>query len=276
MGNGTCSLADCTGSRFRERLCSTHLAEVRAARGDLCSQCDRPRFSDSLCGGCYTKRQRELTPRGDRSAEGRMYLERKRAELGEAEFKRRDAMRKRRARGLPAGAPYFPKGQTPQKPEPCRALVGPVEPTTCLVPDSHPSRKKAIGTWYSYFVSGPCVWCEETFTAPSASPETRPKYCSKTCASARAKGLGSFRFNPSPRLRRAIYERDGWTCQLCFGPVDPELHYLDDWAGSLDHIIPQSHTLIPDHSEGNLRLVHRWCNSVRSDGRGDWIFDEVA
>jgi hypothetical protein len=40
---------------------------------------------------------------------------------------------------------------------------------------------------------------------------------------------------------------------------------LDDWAPSLDHIEPQSWALIPDHSPANLRLAHRWCNSVRGD-----------
>jgi hypothetical protein len=41
---------------------------------------------------------------------------------------------------------------------------------------------------------------------------------------------------------------------------------LSDYAASLDHIIPQSMQLIPDHSPSNLRLVHRWCNSARGDG----------
>jgi len=60
--------------------------------------------------------------------------------------------------------------------------------------------------------------------------------------------------------------RDGWQCQLCSYPVSPDEHYLSDYAASLDHIIPQSQQLLPDHSPRNLRLVHRWCNSSRGDG----------
>lgn len=63
----------------------------------------------------------------------------------------------------------------------------------------------------------------------------------------------------------AIYERDGWTCQLCMEPVDPALPPGDVWSATLDHIVPQSHMLIPDHSDDNLRLAHLWCNSVRGD-----------
>lgn len=48
--------------------------------------------------------------------------------------------------------------------------------------------------------------------------------------------------------------------------VDPGLHWQDDWAASLDHIVPQSATDAPDHSPANLRLAHRWCNLVRGDG----------
>lgn len=65
--------------------------------------------------------------------------------------------------------------------------------------------------------------------------------------------------------RIAIYERDNWTCQICGEDIDRERHWNDDMAPSLDHIIPRSHMLIPDHSQGNLRTAHRRCNAVRGD-----------
>jgi len=70
-----------------------------------------------------------------------------------------------------------------------------------------------------------------------------------------------------PKVRRAIYERDGWMCQLCDDPVDPDLGQSDLWGPTLDHIVCQSWGEEPDHSPGNLRLAHRWCNSVRGDER---------
>ena len=108
-------------------------------------------------------------------------------------------------------------------------------------------------------VQGDCAWCDQTFTRRGLpSP-----YCSTEC---RRKDKNSSRQWIARRERLAIYERDNWTCQLCFEPVDPDLHYLDDWAASLDHIEPRALALFPDHSAKNLRLAHRWCNSVRGDG----------
>jgi len=111
------------------------------------------------------------------------------------------------------------------------------------------------------FIVGGCSWCGEYVIALG-------KYCSdkcKTLATFKKRSSGKT-FKISPKKRNEIYERDGWTCQLCFHPVDQGEHYLSDYAASLDHIIPQSMQLIPDHSPSNLRLVHRWCNSARGDG----------
>ncbi|WP_208012580.1 HNH endonuclease [Cellulomonas shaoxiangyii] len=64
--------------------------------------------------------------------------------------------------------------------------------------------------------------------------------------------------------RLAIYERDGWTCQICGDPVDLLAdRQRDDAAPSLDHIIPRSLQAEPDHSDSNLRLAHRGCNARR-------------
>jgi hypothetical protein len=101
------------------------------------------------------------------------------------------------------------------------------------------------------FVSGECDWCGEQFTrrgAPSG-------YCSKRCSSkARRNWIGK-------RARFALYERDGWTCQICLEAVDPDT--TDEWRPTLDHIVPRSHGGSDDPS--NLRLAHLWCNSVRGD-----------
>lgn len=66
-------------------------------------------------------------------------------------------------------------------------------------------------------------------------------------------------------VRLAVYERDEWTCQLCFDAIDRDADPNSDWAPSLDHIIPSSQ----GGSDGveNLRATHRWCNTVRSDGK---------
>ncbi|WP_433651042.1 HNH endonuclease [Micromonospora zamorensis] len=109
-----------------------------------------------------------------------------------------------------------------------------------------------------------CDWC----AAPVRSNSGRARDGLVLCQRHRTKKRDSEAEREwiSRRDRLAIYERDGWICQLCFEPVDREAYHLDDWAPSLDHIIPRSHMLIPDHSPSNLRLAHRWCNAVRGDG----------
>jgi 5-methylcytosine-specific restriction endonuclease McrA len=71
----------------------------------------------------------------------------------------------------------------------------------------------------------------------------------------------------SRERRIAIYVRDSWTCQVCLEPVLREHVQGDDRSPSLDHIEPQSHTLIPDHSDRNLRTACLLCNNVRNDAR---------
>lgn len=68
-------------------------------------------------------------------------------------------------------------------------------------------------------------------------------------------------------VRLEIYERDGWVCQLCAQPVDRDLPANDRMAASLDHVVPQSTVLFPNHAPSNLRLAHRSCNAVRGPGR---------
>jgi len=67
----------------------------------------------------------------------------------------------------------------------------------------------------------------------------------------------------SRKVRLGVYERDGWICQLCGEPVDPNLHPNHRYGATLDHIVCQSWTNEPDHSPANLRLSHRTCNSRR-------------
>ena len=111
------------------------------------------------------------------------------------------------------------------------------------------------------FVQGPCAWCGEAFCSPAG------EYCSRACrTTARESRRHPHKFNPTPRLRREVYERDGWVCGLCTLPIDRGLSWPHKWSASLDHVVPQSHMLIPDHSASNLRAVHLQCNSMRGDG----------
>lgn len=70
--------------------------------------------------------------------------------------------------------------------------------------------------------------------------------------------------------RLALYERDGWICQLCLESVDPAVRNPAYRSPTLDHIIPRTRVeLLPPgvdiHDERNLRLAHWGCNVRRSN-----------
>lgn len=125
------------------------------------------------------------------------------------------------------------------------------------------------------FIQGACASCGEVFVAQGV----RTAFCSPECSrTGRPKpprpprSVSRFANMPKPHggripgaVRRVVYERDGWRCQLCGDPVAKRLHYLDPLAATLDHIECQSWALIPDDSPRNLRLAHRICNSLRGD-----------
>lgn len=115
-------------------------------------------------------------------------------------------------------------------------------------------RKAARGTRSKWaWIQGECASCGDYFLRHhAASP-----YCSKRCARhARGKWI-------SRTDRLAIYERDGWRCQLCGEQVDINAAANSAWSPTLDHITPRSRGGSDDPE--NLRLAHRWCNSVRGD-----------
>jgi 5-methylcytosine-specific restriction endonuclease McrA len=62
-----------------------------------------------------------------------------------------------------------------------------------------------------------------------------------------------------PRIRREIYERDGWTCYLCDKPLDLSAGPNGNRAPSLDHVIPRSKG--GTHDPSNLKTACRSCNS---------------
>jgi hypothetical protein len=110
-------------------------------------------------------------------------------------------------------------------------------------------------------VAGQCPYCGAPYVGAAGT-----QYCSSRCkANAKMKRRYDLRgeFKVSDVTRLSIYKRDKFICQLCNSLVDTSLHYHDRMSATLDHIIPQSWMLIPDHSEANLRLAHRSCNASR-------------
>lgn len=115
-----------------------------------------------------------------------------------------------------------------------------------------------------------CVVCG-TPIDPARRVGTR--YCSEKCVqdrrghvnnAARRIKVGDL---PATVSRREVYERDGWTCQLCGDPVDPDLDYPDPACASLDHVVPLSRG--GTHDSTNLQLAHLRCNYAAGDRKDD-------
>lgn len=105
-----------------------------------------------------------------------------------------------------------------------------------------------------------CLRCGNSF-APS---HWRAKYCSEKCRQRTRDRQRAHRW----RIKRtAIFERDGWTCQICHEPVDGSLCYPHHHAATIDHIVPVSRGGTDDPA--NLQTAHMVCNSSKGDS--EWV-----
>lgn len=113
----------------------------------------------------------------------------------------------------------------------------------------------------------PCVYCGSNV----ASTPTRPRI---TCGSAECLAANNRQHTTTrqARVRGAtvepfnyveIFERDGWICALCGGPVDRLVKYPHPMSVSLDHIIPVARG--GEHSRRNSQTAHLVCNSRKND-----------
>lgn len=62
-----------------------------------------------------------------------------------------------------------------------------------------------------------------------------------------------------PVVPAEVHARDGWTCRLCGGPIDPEVAWPDPMSASVDHVVPLA--LGGAHSMANVQSAHLGCNS---------------
>jgi 5-methylcytosine-specific restriction endonuclease McrA len=122
-----------------------------------------------------------------------------------------------------------------------------------------------------------CKLCGKPFK-PS---KVHRHYCSDACANEAKRE----RANAKRRQRRnmtgdqkkkfikmtVVYRRDHGVCQICGLPIPAGIDTNDDWAPSVDHVIPVSKG--GAHNYGNVQLAHRVCNSMKQDSddyKIDW------
>jgi 5-methylcytosine-specific restriction endonuclease McrA len=63
-----------------------------------------------------------------------------------------------------------------------------------------------------------------------------------------------------------VFDRDGWTCQLCGKPVARAAKWPQPWAAVVDHIVPL--VLGGPHTRANVQCAHNRCNAQKGAGGG--------
>jgi hypothetical protein len=109
-----------------------------------------------------------------------------------------------------------------------------------------------------------CRRCGTVFMAN----KRRSTYCSRDCFEAhRYKADWKNQANRRARMVEAlvesfdrieIFERDGWVCQICDAPVDPDAPQHSYSVPSIDHIIPIARG--GEHSRANVQTACLGCN----------------
>lgn len=61
----------------------------------------------------------------------------------------------------------------------------------------------------------------------------------------------------------AVFNRDGWTCQICFYAVSRYDEWPSPSSPTIDHIVPLSKG--GSHTYSNVRLAHHGCNAGKKD-----------
>lgn len=60
-----------------------------------------------------------------------------------------------------------------------------------------------------------------------------------------------------------VYERDGWLCQICGKPIDPDLRFPFVMSKTTDHVVPL--TKGGQHEVDNLQAAHLYCNILKGN-----------
>lgn len=114
------------------------------------------------------------------------------------------------------------------------------------------------------FTAGECSHCGENFVAPAWQ---KARFCSGDCATKAHRQLRRDRKRAQRSsekvYRRKVFERDSWTCRICFEPVSRTAKVPDPLAPTLDHAVPLS--LGGEHVYHNVQCAHFGCNSRKSN-----------
>lgn len=121
------------------------------------------------------------------------------------------------------------------------------------------------GTVASYRRGCRCDACRDATSTTMREYVAKRRNEGRPIKRERRRPLDYRRYSLSDADRMAIFERDGWICQICNNELDRTVDHNHPMSPTLDHIEPQSLALIPDHRPSNLRAAHRRCNASRGN-----------
>ena len=121
-------------------------------------------------------------------------------------------------------------------------------------------RRKKIASSMKRYAANPAEGKERTRQWQLANPEKKRRHAINAAHRNRARKAG---VEVDPNLDAfAVYEEDGYVCQLCGGDIDPSLKGNHPGMATLDHIEPV--VLGGSHTRSNVRTAHLQCNVIRS------------
>jgi len=113
-----------------------------------------------------------------------------------------------------------------------------------------------------------CKWCNNKFDSSGNNVYCTPE-CSLLATREFKKNqnlkrkLRKTKAYVSNVIRKDIYKRDNWICQICGKKVKRDLSFPDPLSASIDHIIPLANG--GTHEPKNVQLAHFICNSIKSN-----------
>jgi 5-methylcytosine-specific restriction endonuclease McrA len=103
----------------------------------------------------------------------------------------------------------------------------------------------------------PCRGCGSHVTGEGS------RYCTYTCwQNTRPYKTDGKRHGVRASLRKRVFARDGYVCQICLESTSEAWSYSDDLAPEVDHVVPVM--MGGTNCIDNLRVAHRKCNRDRN------------
>lgn len=119
-------------------------------------------------------------------------------------------------------------------------------------------------------ISGPCNECGTNFTALHYGSQANQRFCSPLCTKRAHRRNHEHKRRVRIRsqrkdliINRQVFMRDGYICQLCGEPTNPQADNIANDYPSLDHIIALANG--GSHTLDNVQTAHRICNSLKRD-----------